>query len=136
MKGISFHYECYLSVLISCDSWFQKFENIQLIQKIFMIVRLGWLLQRENRGSSIVRVNIRFLYIQGKGILQRLWQQIIVKVKHEQGSTTTRLRTFHLRHFVYRRFVYDSIPASSTVIHPTSVSAIHYFHQFQLLLTL
>src|SRR6218665_953671 len=40
------------------------------------------------------------------------------------------------RHFVYRHFVYYCIPAYRTVIHPTSVSAYHYFHQFQLLLTL
>src|SRR6218665_320372 len=57
------------------------------------------------------------------------------------GSTTTRRRTFRLRHFVYRHFVYRHfvyycIPACMTVIHPTSVSANHYFHQFQLLLTL
>src|SRR6218665_355274 len=51
------------------------------------------------------------------------------------GSTTIRLRTFHLRHFVYRHFVYYCIPGYRTVIHPTSVSANHYFHQFQLLLT-
>ena len=54
----------------------------------------------------------------------------------KNGSTTTRLRTFRLRHFVYRHFVYYCIPASSTVIHPTSVSENHYFHQFQLLFTL
>jgi len=58
-----------------------------------------------------------------------------------KGSTTIRLRTFRLRdfvyrHFVYRHFVYYSIPACKTVIHPTSVSANHYFHHFQLLLTL
>src|SRR6218665_473897 len=47
------------------------------------------------------------------------------------GSTTIRLR-----HFVYRHFVYYCIPAYRTVIRPTSVSANHYFHQFQLLLTL
>src|SRR6218665_86422 len=57
------------------------------------------------------------------------------------GSTTIRLRTFRLRHFVYRHFVYRHfvyycIPACRTVRHPTSVSANHYFHQFQLLLTL
>src|SRR6218665_3340361 len=52
------------------------------------------------------------------------------------GSTTIRLRTFRLRHFVYRHFVYYCIPAYRTVIHPTSVSANHYFHQLQLLLTL
>src|SRR6218665_4014892 len=57
------------------------------------------------------------------------------------GSTTIRLRTFRLRHFVYRHFihrhfVYYCIPAYRTVIHPTSVSANHSFHQFQLLLTL
>ena|SRR6218665_2016780 len=40
------------------------------------------------------------------------------------------------RHFVYRHFVYYCIPGYSTFIHPTSVSANHYFHQFQLLLTL
>src|SRR6218665_1926733 len=51
------------------------------------------------------------------------------------GSTTIRLRTFRLRHFVYRHFVYYRIPAYRTVIHPTSVSANHYFLQFQLLLT-
>jgi len=41
------------------------------------------------------------------------------------------------RHFVYTDFVYYCIPAYRTVIlvHPTSVSAIHYFHQFQLLFT-
>ena len=33
-------------------------------------------------------------------------------------------------------FVYYCIPGYRTVIHPTSVSANHYFHQFQLLLTL
>src|SRR6218665_727910 len=33
-------------------------------------------------------------------------------------------------------FVYYCIPAYRTVVHPTSVSANHYFHQFQLLLTL
>jgi len=57
------------------------------------------------------------------------------------GSTTIRLRTFRLRHLVYRHFVYIHfvyycIPACRTVIHPTSVSANHYIHQFQLLLTL
>src|SRR6218665_2121326 len=57
------------------------------------------------------------------------------------GSTTIRLRTFRLRHFVYRHFVYRHfvyccIPAYRTVIHPASVSSNHYFHQFQLLLTL
>src|SRR6218665_557642 len=55
----------------------------------------------------------------------------------KMGSTTIRLRTFRLRHFVYRHFayrhfVYYCIPACRTVIHPTSVSANHYFHQFQL----
>src|SRR6218665_2960279 len=50
------------------------------------------------------------------------------------------------RQLVYRHIVYDTsstdisslycIPASSSVIHPTSVSANHYFHQFQLLFTL
>src|SRR6218665_3792231 len=40
------------------------------------------------------------------------------------------------RHFVYRHFIYYCIPACRAVIHPTSVSANHYFHQFQLLLTL
>src|SRR6218665_3409324 len=59
----------------------------------------------------------------------------------QSGSTTTRLRTFRLRHFVYRHlvyrhFVYYCIPACRRVIHPTSVSANHYFHQFQLPLTL
>src|SRR6218665_2969428 len=39
-------------------------------------------------------------------------------------------------HFVYRHFVYYCIPAYRTIIHPTSVSANHYFHQFQRLLTL
>ena len=39
-------------------------------------------------------------------------------------------------HFVYRHFVYYCIPACRTAIHPTSVSANHYFHQFQLLFTL
>src|SRR6218665_2499493 len=58
-----------------------------------------------------------------------------------EGSTTIRLRTFSLRHFVYRHFVYRHfvyycIPACRSVIHPTSVSANHYFHQFQLQLTL
>ena len=58
-----------------------------------------------------------------------------------RGSATTRLRTFRLRHFVYRHFVYRHfvyycMPAYRTVIHPTFVSANHYFHQFQLLLTL
>src|SRR6218665_1849926 len=58
-----------------------------------------------------------------------------------KGSTTIRLRTFRprhfvYRHFVYRHFVYYCIPAYRTVIHPTSVSEYHYFHQFQLLLTL
>ena len=57
------------------------------------------------------------------------------------GSTKIRLRTFRLRHFVYRHFVYRHfvyycIPAYMTAIHPTYVSAHHYFHQFQLLLTL
>jgi len=52
------------------------------------------------------------------------------------GSTTIRLRTFRLRHFVYRHLVYYCIPLYRTVIHPTSVSANHYFHEFQLLLTL
>ena len=57
------------------------------------------------------------------------------------GSTTIRLRTFRLRHFIYRHFVYRHfvyycIPVCRAVIHPTSVSANHYFHQFQLLLTL
>src|SRR6218665_3052323 len=57
------------------------------------------------------------------------------------GPTTIRLRTFRLRHFVYRHsvyrhFVYYCIPAYRTVVHPTYVSANHYFHQFQLLLTL
>src|SRR6218665_477578 len=57
------------------------------------------------------------------------------------SSTTIRLRTFRLRpfvyrHFVYRHFVYYCIPAYRTVIHPTPVSANHYFNQFQLLLTL
>ena len=37
---------------------------------------------------------------------------------------------------VYRNFVYYCIPASSTAINPTSVSANHYFNQFQLLFTL
>src|SRR6218665_3721887 len=57
---------------------------------------------------------------------------------HSDGSTTIRLRTlkFGLRHFVYRHFVCYCIPACRTVIHPTSVSANHYFHQFKLLLTL
>src|SRR6218665_2978053 len=60
---------------------------------------------------------------------------------HCCGSTTFRLRTFRLRHFVYRHFVYRlfvyyCIPACRTVIHPTSVSANHYSHQFQLLITL
>jgi len=42
-------------------------------------------------------------------------------------STTLRLQTFNiLQHF----------SLYGTVIHPTSVSANHYFHQFQLLLTL
>src|SRR6218665_2758155 len=45
-------------------------------------------------------------------------------------------RQFFYRHFVYIHFVYYCIPACRTVIHPTSVSANHYFHQFQLLLTL
>ena len=59
----------------------------------------------------------------------------------QDSSTTIRLRTFRLRHFVYRHFVYRHfvyycIPACKTVIHPTSVSANHYFHQFQLLITL
>jgi len=40
------------------------------------------------------------------------------------------------RHFIYRHFVYYCIPGYRTVIHPTSVSANHYFHQFQLLLKL
>src|SRR6218665_3405859 len=52
------------------------------------------------------------------------------------GSTTIHLRTFRLRHFIYRHFVYYCIPAYRTVIHQTSVSANHYFHQFQILLTL
>ena len=65
-----------------------------------------------------------------------LWLRLVLV-----GSTTIRLRTFRLRHFVYRHFVYRlfvyyCIPAYRTVIHPTSVSANHYFHQFQLLLTL
>ena len=47
------------------------------------------------------------------------------------SSTTLRLKTFRLQNFVYY-----CIPAYRTVIHPTSVSANHYFHQFQLLLTL
>src|SRR6218665_3207901 len=55
-----------------------------------------------------------------------------------RGSTTIRLWTFRLRHFVYRHFVYRHfvyycIPACRTVIHPTSVSENHYFHQFPLL---
>src|SRR6218665_1502627 len=57
------------------------------------------------------------------------------------SSTTLRLQTFRLRHFVYRIFVYRHliyycIPAYRTVKNPTSVSANHYFHQFQLKLTL
>src|SRR6218665_866956 len=57
------------------------------------------------------------------------------------GSTTIRLRTFRLRHFVYRHFVYRHfvyycIPACTTAIHPTSVSANQYFHQLQLPITL
>jgi len=40
------------------------------------------------------------------------------------------------RHFVYRQFVYYCIQAYRTDIHPTSVLANHYFHQFQLLLAL
>ena len=57
------------------------------------------------------------------------------------NSTTIRLRTFRLRHFVYRHFVYRHfvyycIPAYRTVIHLTSVSLNHYFHRFQLQLTL
>jgi len=59
----------------------------------------------------------------------------------QTGSTTIRLRTIRLRHFVYRHFVfrhfvYYCIPGYRTVIHPTSVSANNYFHQFQLLLAL
>src|SRR6218665_2620105 len=38
------------------------------------------------------------------------------------------------RQSVYRHFVYYCIPAYMTYIHPTSVSANHYFHQFHLLL--
>src|SRR6218665_3715349 len=67
-------------------------------------------------------------------------QCIQLKNACKNGSTTTRLRTFRLRHFVYRlfvyrHFVYYCIPASSTVMYPTSVSENHYFHQFQLLFT-
>src|SRR6218665_1099349 len=40
------------------------------------------------------------------------------------------------KYFVYRHFVYYCIPGYRTILHPTSVSANHYFHQFQLLLTL
>jgi len=66
------------------------------------------------------------------------WSQ---EAEENAGSTTIRLRTFPLRHFInrhfiYRHFVYYCTPASRTVIHPTSVSANHYFHQFLLLLTL
>src|SRR6218665_3211536 len=43
---------------------------------------------------------------------------------------------FAYGHFVYRHFVYYCITACRAVIHPTSVSSNHYFHQFQLLLTL
>jgi len=49
------------------------------------------------------------------------------------GSTTIRLRTFRLRHFVYRHF---HTLAFGTVLHPTYVSANHYFHQFKPLFTL
>src|SRR6218665_1724173 len=45
-------------------------------------------------------------------------------------------RHFVYRHFVYRHLVYYCISAYRTVIHPPSVSANHYFHQFQLLLTI
>src|SRR6218665_1955577 len=36
------------------------------------------------------------------------------------------------RHVVYRHFVCIGLPAYRAIIHPTSVSANHYFHQFQL----
>src|SRR6218665_1754981 len=48
-------------------------------------------------------------------------------------------RHFVYRHFVHRHFVYyfiHCIPGYMTVTDPTSVSANHYFHLFQLLLTL
>src|SRR6218665_1130854 len=61
-------------------------------------------------------------------------------------TRTNKARSFHgvfehtstevPRQFIYGHFVYYCIPACRTVIHPTSVSANHYFHQFQLLLTL
>src|SRR6218665_458264 len=54
----------------------------------------------------------------------------------DNSSMTFRLRHFVYRHFVYRHFVYYCILGYRTVIHPTSVSENHYFHQFQLLLTL
>ena len=57
-------------------------------------------------------------------------------VIHNHGCTTIRLRTFRLQTFRYRHFVYYCIPACRTAIHTTSVSENHYFHQFQLLLTL
>ena len=72
------------------------------------------------------------------GILQFI---LTMSLKCPNGSTTIRLRTFRLRHSVYRHFVYRHLVyyntlAYGTVIHRTSVSANHYFHQFQLLLTL
>src|SRR6218665_3377114 len=54
----------------------------------------------------------------------------------DESDHYTGLRHFVYRHFVYRHFVYYCIPAYRTVIHPTSVSANHCFHRFQLLLTL
>src|SRR6218665_149770 len=66
-----------------------------------------------------------------------LGSSLITCTSRESGF---RLRTTSLhgvpRQFVYRHFVYYCISAYRTVIHPPSVSANHYFHQFQLLLTL
>ena|SRR6218665_524648 len=84
------------------------------------------------RGVREIIICVRNTWISPYLIVRLLLACFCLTIIISTGSTTIRLRTFHLRHFVrlqtFCLLLY-------TRKHPTSVSANNYFHQFQLLLT-
>ena len=136
MKGIIFHFECYLSISFN-QLWLMVSEVWKYLVNIENIYDCSTRLASiAGRGSSIVRVNIRFFISRAKVFCRDFGNRLLWKLNMNRVP----------RQLVYRHIVYDTsstdisslycIPASSSVIHPTSVSANHYFHQFQLLVTL
>src|SRR6218665_105781 len=70
-----------------------------------------------------------------RNAVEKLEQLFDKWIKMKKSSRRAVPRHFVYRHFVYTHFVYYCIPPYITLIHPTSVSANHYFHQSQLLFT-